>query len=269
MIELAGVEPAVEVNEEAGSARDYVSSFARGLEVIRAFSRPRSSMTLSEIAAATDMTRAAARRFLLTLVREGYAETDGKYFRLSAKVLELGFSVLASMDVLEVLQPAMNTLAKTLNESCFAAVLDGHSVIYIARAASNRFFDVDIHIGSRVPAHCVSTGRVLLAALSDAELDRYLAAATLEKFTETTITSKAGLKQAIHQVRKEGWALVDQELEIGLRSISAAVRDPDGGTVCALNVCCPTPRVSLEDIEKRFIPELVRTAERISFALLR
>ncbi|MCF3933216.1 helix-turn-helix domain-containing protein [Acuticoccus sp. M5D2P5] len=256
-------------NEDAGSTRDFVASFSRGLDVIRAFSRARPSMTLSEIAAETEMTRAAARRFLLTLVREGYAETDGKHFRLTAKILELGFSVLASMNILEVLQPAMEDLAKEMNESCFAAVLDGMSVIYIARAASLRFFDVDLHIGSRVPAHCVSSGRVLLAALTPEELDKHLAGAKLEALTEMTLTSKPKLKKAIADVRRQGWSLVDQELELGLRSISAPIKSPSGSTVCALNMCCPTPRISLDEVHSRFIPRLVQTAERISFALLR
>ncbi|WP_108660269.1 IclR family transcriptional regulator domain-containing protein [Acuticoccus kandeliae] len=265
---MAGTADLEPDGDDSGSSRDFVSSFSRGLEVIRAFSRARPSMTLSEIAAETNMTRAAARRFLLTLVREGYAETDGKHFRLSAKILELGFSVLASMNILEVLQPAMDDLAKEMNESCFAAVLDGFSVIYIARASSLRFFDVDIHIGSRVPAHCVSTGRVLLAALPPEELEKHLAVAKLEAFTETTVTNKAKLRKAIADVRKQGWSLVDQELEIGLRSISAPIKAPNGRTVCALNMCCPTPRISLDDVHGRFIPKLVQTAERISFALM-
>ena len=156
---------AVEVND-----RDFVNSLARGLEVIRVFTRHKPRMTLSEVAQSTDMTRATVRRFLLTLVREGYVETDGKYFSLRPKVLELGFSVLSSMNIWDVAQPIMNELSSQLQESCFAAILDRDSVIYVARANSNRLVNVGINIGSRVPAHCVSTGRVLLAALSDEAL---------------------------------------------------------------------------------------------------
>src|SRR5215207_497583 len=156
---------AVEVND-----RDFVNSLARGLEVIRVFTRHKPRMTLSEVAQSTDMTRATVRRFLLTLVREGYVETDGKYFSLRPKVLELGFSVLSSMNIWDVAQPIMNELSSQLQESCFAAILDHDSVIYVARANSNRLVNVGINIGSRVPAHCVSTGRVLLAALSDEAL---------------------------------------------------------------------------------------------------
>ena len=134
---------AVEVND-----RDFVNSLARGLEVIRVFTRHKPRMTLSEVAQSTDMTRATVRRFLLTLVREGYVETDGKYFSLRPKVLELGFSVLSSMNIWDVAQPIMNELSSQLQESCFAAILDHDSVIYVARANSNRLVNVGINIGS-------------------------------------------------------------------------------------------------------------------------
>src|SRR4051812_19694415 len=201
------------------SSRDYVNSFARGLEVLTVFSRAKPSMTLSEVAERADMNRASARRFLLTLVREGYAETNGKLFRLRPKVLDLGFSVLASMNLSEVLQPIMNELAERVEESCFAAILDDDSVIYVARAASRRVVNVGVNVGSRVPAHAVSSGRVLLAGLAEADLDRYLERATLRKITPNTITSKAKLRRAIETTREQGWSVVDQELEIGLQSI--------------------------------------------------
>ena len=169
------------------------------------------------------MTRATVRRFLLTLVREGYVETDGKYFSLRPKVLELGFSVLSSMNIWDVAQPIMNDLSNQLQESCFAAILDHDSVIYVARANSNRLVNVGINIGSRVPAHCVSTGRVLLAALSDEALHAYLDKATLAKFTPNTVTSKVRLRGLIEEARRQGWATGDQELEVGLRSISVPI----------------------------------------------
>ena len=153
---------------------DYVSSFARGLEVIRAFTRAKPSMTLSEVADRTDMNRAAARRFLLTLVREGYVETNGKHFRLHPKVLELGFTALSSMDICDVAQPVLNELSEKLSESCFVAVFDGTSAVYVARAASRRVMNVGINVGNRAEAYAVSTGRVLLSGLSERELDEYL-----------------------------------------------------------------------------------------------
>ncbi len=255
---------AVEVSD-----RDFVNSLARGLEVIRVFTRHKPKMTLSEVAHATDMTRATVRRFLLTLVREGYVETDGKYFGLRPKVLELGFSVLSSMDIWEIAQPIMNDLSSRLQESVFAAVLDRDSVIYVARAHSQRFMNVGITIGSRVPAHCISTGRVLLAALSDEALHQYLENTTLTKFTSHTVTSKVKLRGLVEEVRRQGWAIVDQELEIGLRSISVPIYDAFGEIVAALNVCCPSSRITYEETRTRVLPELTAASQQITRALQR
>ena len=160
--------------EQDVSDRDYVNSLARGLEVISSFTRTRPKMTLSEISRATGMTRATVRRFLLTLVREGYAEKDDKLFSLKPKVLELGYSALSSMGILDVIQPVMNDLSRELQESVFAAVLTGDYVTYIARATSERLVNVSITIGSTTPAHAVSTGRVLLAAEPNDALERYI-----------------------------------------------------------------------------------------------
>ena len=252
----------VEVND-----RDFVNSLARGLEVIRVFTRHKPKMTLSEVAQATDMTRATVRRFLLTLVREGYVETNGKYFNLRPKVLELGFSVLSSMDIWDIAQPIMNDLANQLQESIFAAILDGDSVIYVARAHSRRFINVGITIGSRVPAHCVSTGRVLLASLSDEALHSYLESATLTKFTPNTVTSKVRLRGLIEEVRQQGWAIVDQELEVGLRSISVPIRGRGGEIVAALNVCCPSARITPEETRTRVLTALLSSTQQITRAL--
>jgi IclR family pca regulon transcriptional regulator len=246
---------------------DYVSSLARGLEVIRAFTRSKPSMTLSEVADRTDMHRAAARRFLLTLVREGYVETNGKHFRLSPKILELGFSALSSMDIWDIAQPVLNELSEKLAESCFAAVLDGESAVYVARAASRRVMNVGISVGNRAPAHAVSTGRVLLSGLSEPELDAYLSSVKLEKFTPNTVTSKVRLRGIIEEVRRQGWSIVDQELEVGLRSVSVPIRDRSGAITAALNVCCPSARVAPEDMRTRILSELQDAAQRVSLAL--
>ena len=251
------------------SSRDYVNALARGLEVIRVFTRHQPRMTLSEVARATDMTRATVRRFLLTLAQEGYVGSDGKYYRLTPKVLDLGFSVLSSMDIWESGQPIMNELAEKLEESCFAAVLDADTVIYVLRASSRRVVNVGITIGSRVPAHCVSTGRVLLSGMSDDALGEYLDRAKLVKYTPTTVTSKAKLRRLVVETRRQGFAIVDQELEVGLRSISVPVRDRAGAIVAALNVCCPSPRVAPEEMRGRILGELLASAQRISLALER
>jgi IclR family pca regulon transcriptional regulator len=258
---LAGAEPG-EVSD-----RDFVNSLARGLEVIRVFTRRTPKMTLSEVAQATGMTRATVRRFLLTLVREGYVETDGKYFKLLPKILELGYSAMSSMDIWDVAQPIMNDLSEKLQESCFAAILDGDSVIYVARAHSNRFVNVGITIGSRVPAYCVSTGRVLLAALPDEKLHDYMEEVRFTRFTPNTNTSKVKLRGQIDEVKLQGWSIVDQELEVGLRSISVPVKDRHGEVLAALNVCCPAARVNPEDMRTRVLFELMEASNRITRAM--
>jgi IclR family pca regulon transcriptional regulator len=252
------------------SNRDYVNSLARGLEVIRAFTRSQPRMTLSEIARATGMTRATVRRFLLTLVREGYAETDGKYFSLKPKVLELGFAALSSMTFLDVIQPVLTRLAINLEESCFAAVLDRSEVVYIASASPpNRIVGISVNVGSRAPAHCVSTGRVLVAALSEEKQLEYLENTTLAKLTPNTVTSKVKLRSLIEETRVKGWSIVDQELEIGLRSISVPVKDRSGAVVCALNVACPSSRITPEDMHNKILLELQAAAQTITAGLQR
>lgn len=161
----------------------------------------------------------------------------------------------------------LNELSKKLGESCFAAVLDGGSAIYVARAASRRVVNVGINVGSRAPAHAVSTGRVLLSGLSEQELDDYLADVKIEKFTPNTVTSKVKLRGIIEETRRQGWSIVDQELEVGLRSISVPIRDRAGNVIAALNVCCPSPRVTPEEMRTRMLSELLESAQRISLAL--
>ena len=250
------------------SKRDYVNSLVRGLEIMRAFTRTCPSMTLSDVARATDLPRAAVRRFLLTLVGEGYAETDGKYFNLKPKVLELGYAALSSLSFVEVAQPIMARLAYELEESVFAAMLDDEDVVYVASAVSpERRVRISVAVGSRSPAHAVSTGRVLLAALPEDQLKEYLAKAKLTKFTPNTVTSKAKLRGLIEETGAQGWSIVDQELEIGLRSISVPIRQRNGAVVAALNVACPSSRVTREDMHTKVLLELQVSSQQITAAL--
>ncbi|HEY3185745.1 MAG TPA: IclR family transcriptional regulator C-terminal domain-containing protein [Gaiellaceae bacterium] len=257
----------VDVVQRDSDDRDYVNSLARGLMVIRAFNRSRPSMTLSEVAKRTGINRAAARRFLLTLVREGYAETDGKYFRLRPKILELGFSALSSITFAEIAQPVMDELADELDEMCLAAVLDGEWCVYVNRTTTQRVISVNLDVGSRLPAYCMSTGRVLLAALDDDALDSFLAELRPERYTSKTIVSKRKLREVILQARRDGWTVMDEEYEIGFRSLSVPIRDRAGRTIAALNVCCPTPRVSLKTMKTEFLPLTLRAAEEIRESL--
>lgn len=247
--------------------RDFVNSLARGLSVIRAFDRDHPSMTLSEVAERTSMNRAAARRFLHTLVREGYAETDGKFFRLRPRILELGYSALSSMTFAEIAGPIMEDLSSTVDETCLAAVLDGESVVYVARTSSQRVVNVNIEVGSRLPAFCMSTGRVILSALPDAALDRWLEDHETTHYTDRTVTSKARLRERILQARELGYAIVDEEYEIGFRSISVPVRDRANKVMAALNICCPSPRVTVDTMRERFFPELIEAAGRLEASL--
>lgn len=252
------------------SNRDYVNSLVRGLEVIRAFTRAQPRMTLSDIARSTGMTRATVRRFLLTLVREGYADSDGKQFWLRPKVLELGYAALTSMTLLDVIQPVMVRLAEKLQESCFAAVLDGTDVVYVASASPpGRIVSISVNVGSRAPAHCVSTGRVLVAALPEDKMLDFLERCDPQPYTPNTVTSKVKLRSLIEETRVKGWSIVDQELEIGLRSISVPIRDHAGKVVAALNVACPSSRIEPDDMRSRILLELQAAAQSITEGLPR
>ena len=252
------------------SKRDFVNSLARGLEVIRAFSRTRPSMTLSEISHATGMTRATVRRFLLTLVQEEYAATDGKYFSLSPKILELGYAALSSMTFLDAVQPVMVDLAKQLKESCFAAVLEGFDVVYVGNATPpDRIVNISVNVGSRAPAHSVSTGRVLVAALPEELRHRWIESVELKKLTPNTVTSRSELGHLIEEVREKDFSIVDQELEVGLRSISVPIRDVDGTVLAALNVACPSSRISPEEMSDRILTALQAASAEITARLRR
>jgi IclR family transcriptional regulator, pca regulon regulatory protein len=204
-VKVTTVARQAEVEARENDDRDFVNSLARGLAVIKAFNRSRPSMTLSEVAKRTGINRAAARRFLLTLVREGYAETDGKYFRLRPKILELGFSALSSISLAEMAQSAMDDLADRIDEMCLAAVLDGEWVVYVLRTSTQRVVSLNLDVGSRLPAFCMSTGRVLLAALPNDELDRWLDHLDLVRYTQNTIVSKRKLREAILRARRDGY----------------------------------------------------------------
>lgn len=252
------------IDELDNENRDYVNSFARGLEVIRAFGGRTQRMTLSEVAQATGITRAAARRFLLTLVREKYAETDGKYFFLRPKILDLGFAVLSSMSIWEIAQPIMVKVTEILNESCSASVLDGDYSVYVARAMSKRVVNISPTIGGRVPAYCTSTGRVLLGSLDDQELDEYLKKIKPEKLTPKTVTDIRILRNRVKETKKKGWSLVIDELELGLYSLSVPIFSHTGNIIASLSVGSPSSRVTPEIMQEQFLPELKRAAQEIS-----
>ena len=253
---------------EGGTSRDpsgqYVQSLARGLSVIRAFDADHPEMTLSEIARRTGLTRATSRRFLLTLVELGYVKSDGRLFVLTARVLELGFSYLSSLSLPEIAQPHLEHLAASIHESTSASVLDGTDIVYVARVPTRRIMSVRINLGTRFPAYATSMGRVLLSGLTPAELDAHLATLDFARLTTHTITSRSALRKELGRVREQGWAIVDQELEEGLRSIAVPIRHSSGAVIAAINVSTTATSHTLESIHENLLPPLKLAAERIS-----
>ena len=214
---------------------EFVQSLERGLAVIRAFDAERVELTLSDVARSTGLTRAAARRFLLTLVDLGYVRSDGRRFALRPRVLELGYAYLSSLALPEVAQPHMEALVAQVHESCSLSVLDGGDVVYVARVPTRRIMAVAINVGTRFPAYATSMGRVLLAAQTPEALDAYLRGTELEAITPKTIVDPDRLRTVLRRVSAQGYAVVDQELEVGLRSMAVPVR-LNGRVVAAMNV---------------------------------
>ncbi|GAA0928232.1 IclR family transcriptional regulator domain-containing protein [Virgisporangium aurantiacum] len=241
----------------------FVQSLERGLAVIRAFDAQRPELTLSEVARHCDLTRAAARRFLLTLADLGYVRTDGRLFRLTPRVLELGYAYLSSLSLPEVAAPHLERLVAEVHESSSMSVLDGDDIIYVARVPTARIMTVAINVGTRFPAYATSMGRVLLAALPGPELAAYLARVRLERLAPRTIISAEALRSELERVAAQGWAIVDQELEAGLRSVAAPVRDRAGSTVAAINVSVHASRTTLDGIRRKLVPPLRAAAAAI------
>jgi IclR family pca regulon transcriptional regulator len=251
---------------DEGERQQSLQSLERGMAVIQVFSRERPALTLSEVANLTGITRATARRILLTLEKLGHVRSDGRLFSPTPRLLTLGWAYLSSLNLSELAMPLMEALVEKTHESCSAATLDLPDVVYVARVPTRRIMSITLSVGTRLPAHCTSMGRVLLAALQPDELDRYLRDAKLEPWTERTITDPQRLRIVLDDVRQRGWALVDQELEIGLRSVAAPIRR-GGATIAALNVSSAVSRVSLDDLRRRIVPPLLETATTISNAL--
>ena len=218
------------------SSPDYVQSLARGLRVIRAFNQERRRSTLSEIAAQSGLSRAVARRSLLTLQHLGYVAANKRDFFLTPRVLELGYSYLSSLDLSDLAQEAIERLSRRVHESCSMAVLDGNEIVYVARVPVRRLMRVALGVGSRLPAFATSMGRVLLADKSADELDAWLRKNTLRPLTSHTLHKPKTLKAEIARVRRQGYAFVSQELESGLCSIAVPIRSTSGQVVCGLNV---------------------------------
>jgi len=247
---------------------DFMTSLARGLAVVQAFQERKRHLTIAQISHRTEIPRAAVRRCLHTLIKLGYATTDGRTYSLLPKVLTLGHAYLSSTPLAVSAQPYLDRMSEQLHEACNMATLEGDDILYIARSATTqRLISVDLSVGGRLPAYCTSMGRILLAALDDASLRDYLDHADLQAKTSRTLHTPVALLECLQQVRQQGWCIVDQELEQGLRSIAVPVYDASGQVVAALNVSTHAGRVSRNELEQRFLPGLLGASRDLSAQL--
>ncbi len=244
-------------------ATDFVQSLDRGLSVIRAFDMDNPELTLSEIAQRTNLTRAAARRFLLTLEHLGYVRSDRKLFSLSPRVLELGYAYLSSLGLPEVAMPHLEDMVAEVQLSSSVSVLDGHDIVYVARVMTRRIMSVNINVGTRLPAVTTSMGRVLLSGFSDEALDAFIVESELVAHTSSTIVDPQHLRDAIREIRATGWAVVDQELELGLRAIAVPIRSADGRIIAAMNASAPSVAFTTQEVLERVLEPLQRHAAGI------
>lgn len=241
----------------------FVQSLERGVAVIRAFDAEHREMTLSDAARETGLTRATARRFLLTLERLGYVAEDNGRFSLRPRVLELGFSYLSTLSLTEVAQPHMERYVAQVNESSSVSVLDDLDIVYVVRVPTRRIMSIVIAVGTRLPAWVTSMGRILLAGVSDERLEEHLTRVELQPLTRKTVRTVDDLRAEIDRAREQGWALVDQELETGLRSAAVPIREPDGTVGSAINVSVHAGRTTAAELRRAFLPGLRECAAAI------
>src|SRR5271156_7021119 len=243
---------------------NFMTSLARGLIVIQAFTQQSPQMTISQLSVKTGLSRAAVRRCLYTLTKLGFAGAeDGSRSPLRPRMLTLSHTYTTSNTLSTAAQPILERMSASLHESFSVATLDGEDIVYIARTQVNRVMAVDLHIGSRLPAYCTSMGRVLLAYLPAEQLEQYLAKATLTPHTTRTINSIEKLRLALRNVRRNGYALCDQEFEVGLRSLAVPVYSPSGRVVATINLSGHAPRMPVFDMQTRFLPHLRNAATEL------
>jgi IclR family pca regulon transcriptional regulator len=247
---------------------NFMTSLARGLAVIQAFSQRRHHLTISQVSTTTGLSRAAVRRCLYTLSKLGFAGSDdNRHFFLRPRILALGHSYISSMPLATAAQPVLEHISHLLHESCSIATLDGVEIVYIARANVTRIMSIDLGVGSRLPAFCTSMGRAILANLPPEELESVLARVEFKRYTERTITNPAKLTQALRQIRRDGYSIIDQELEHGLRSMAVPIQNPSGKVVAALNIGAHAQRVSIQEMQTKFLPHLRAAAQELCLLL--
>jgi IclR family pca regulon transcriptional regulator len=246
---------------------DFVSGFARGLRVIEAFEETRQRLSIAEAAKLTGLDRATVRRSLLTLAELGYADYDGKFFALTPKILRLGHAYLSATPLPALIQPHLDQLSEKAGQSASASVLEGTEIVYIARASQRRVMSINLTPGSRLPAYCASMGRVLLASLSESEARAILEKTELKQNTPTTRTDPEELIAEFRRVRAQGYAIIDQELEIGLCSIAVPIENDRGQTVAAINIGAPAAHVPASAMAERYLPLLQETRKALRLVL--
>jgi IclR family pca regulon transcriptional regulator len=247
---------------------NFMTSLARGLAVIQAFSQRRHHLTISQVSTTTGLSRAAVRRCLYTLAKLGFAGSDdNRHFFLRPRILALGHSYISSMPLATAAQPVLEHISHLLHESCSIATLDGVEIVYIARANVTRIMSIDLGVGSRLPAFCTSMGRAILANLPPEELESVLSRVEFKRYTERTITNPAKLTQALRQIRRDGYSIIDQELEHGLRSMAVPIQNPSGKVVAALNIGAHAQRVSIQEMQTKFLPHLRAAAQELCLLL--
>jgi IclR family pca regulon transcriptional regulator len=237
--------------------RDFVAGLDKGLQVIDAFDQERSRLTIADVAERTGLTRAAARRYLLTLTALGYMRHEQKQFSLTPKVLRLGQSYLHSARLPRIAQPLLYRLAYSLGEAASVGILDHDDLVCVAAVSAGQLISATLQPGTRVPAYCTANGRVLLASLAQGQAERYLDRARPERITAHTIVDQAALAAAIARVREQGYALVDQELELGLRTIAVPVKNFRGDVVAAMNISVHAGRMTVQQMVERCLPSLI------------
>ncbi|WP_181885595.1 IclR family transcriptional regulator domain-containing protein [Trinickia dinghuensis] len=266
-VQTEGVRPESSESSDSALASDpnFMTSLERGLAVLQAFTQERRILTTSQISQRTGIPRAAVRRCLYTLAKLGFvAEDENRLFSLRPRVLKLGHAYLAGTPLAHAAQPVLRHISSTLNESASVAILDDDEILYIARAPVSRIMSIDIHVGSRLPAFCTSMGRVLLAHAGPEVLEAFLDRAKFIQYTPRTIVSREGFRGALESIRTNGYSLVDQELEIGLRSIAVPIYGAEGKAVAALNVGVQAARISIAEMESRILPVLREGAQELA-----
>ncbi len=259
--------PSAQIDALTGDP-DFMTSLARGLAVIQAFSQKKRQLTISQVSAKTGFSRAAVRRCLYTLAKLGFAGSDdNRHFYLRPRVLALGHSYISSMPLATAAQPILEHFSRLMHESCSIATLDGLDIAYVARANVTRIMAIDLGVGSRLPAFCTSMGRVLLAHLPPDELESFLARIQFTRYTERTIVTVDKLRPVLRLVLRNGYSIVDQELELGLRSMAVPIQNPSGKVVAAVNVGAHAQRVSNQDMLNKFLPHLRAAAQELCMLL--